>query len=207
MLLKASFEHIPHCHDKSNISVHLLAMKDLFGTTVLAQILVLDSWATSVLIDLARNRSRIQLAMRSLVLLHGGGRQSRRLMMDGRVVVLLMDRYGGMDNLWLDGLLLDDGLDVMVDMVMGAFSGDNGRGRRRAFSVVRGGLARELGRVLVQGLLDFVLVTVINGLVIHGDGIEGVLLGPAGGGLLAQVESNGGRREGGRNQLTVLLGS
>lgn len=127
--------------------------------------------------------------MGSLVLLHGRGRQSRRLMMDGRVVVLLMDRHGRMDNLWLDSLLLDHGLNVMVDMVMGAFSGDDRRGRRRAFGVMRSGLAREFGRVLVQGRLGLGLVTVINGLVIHRDGVESVLLGPTDGRLLVRVES------------------
>lgn len=51
-------KHILHCHDMFQ-PVHLLTMKDLFRTTVLAQILVLDRWAASVLVDLARNRSRI----------------------------------------------------------------------------------------------------------------------------------------------------
>jgi hypothetical protein len=52
-----------------------------------------------------------------LELLHGHGGQGSSLMVGGLVMVNLMNGNSGVDNVGLDGLLLDNGLDGLVDVL------------------------------------------------------------------------------------------
>ena len=52
-----------------------------------------------------------------LELLHGHGWESSSLMVGSLVMVNLMDGDGGVDNVGLDGLLLNNGLDSLVDVL------------------------------------------------------------------------------------------
>ena len=73
-----------------------------------------------------------------LELLHGHGGQSGSLMVSGLVVVYLVNRNSGVNNAGLDGLLLDYGLDSLVD-VLGCVSF---LGRKKVFLLyLRGGRA------------------------------------------------------------------
>ena len=54
-----------------------------------------------------------------LELIHSHGRQSGSLMVSSLVVVNLVDRDGGVHYAGLDGLLLNNGLDGLVDMLEG----------------------------------------------------------------------------------------
>jgi hypothetical protein len=53
-----------------------------------------------------------------LELVHGHGRQSSGLVVGGSVVVNLVDGDGGVDNIGLDDLLVDNGLDSLVDVLI-----------------------------------------------------------------------------------------
>lgn len=53
----------------------------------------------------------------SLELFHGHGWESSSLMVGSLVMVNLMDGDGGVDNVGLDGLLLNNGLDSLVDVL------------------------------------------------------------------------------------------
>lgn len=55
---------------------------------------------------------------------HGDGREGGGSVVLGFVLVDLVDRDGGVNNGWLDGLLFDDGLDVLVDVVVNVLPGD-----------------------------------------------------------------------------------
>lgn len=52
-----------------------------------------------------------------LELIHGHGRQSSGRVVGGSVVVNLMDRNGSVDNVGLDNLLVDNGLNSLVDVL------------------------------------------------------------------------------------------
>lgn len=52
-----------------------------------------------------------------LELVHGHGRQSGRLMVGSSVVVNLVNGNGGVNNVRLNDLLLDDRLDSLVDVL------------------------------------------------------------------------------------------
>jgi len=57
---------------------------------------------------------------------HGHGRQSSGLVVGGCVVVNLVDGDSGVDNIWLDDLLVDNGLNGFVDVVVNMLSTNSG---------------------------------------------------------------------------------
>jgi hypothetical protein len=107
---------------------------------------------------------------------HVDGGQRRGLVVLGLVVVRLVDRDGGVDDVRLDGLLVDYGLDGLVEMVVNMLSLDNGGMGLCASGIVDNPLITEtlgLGCEPATGLL---VVAVVKLAVLHAAELVVVLL-------------------------------
>ena len=78
----------------------------------------------------------------------------------GLGVMRLVDRDGGVNNLWSNCFLLDDGLNGLVDMVMDTFAFDGGCCGGGMLSTVRGRAVLELGRLSGELAAGRLLITV-----------------------------------------------
>lgn len=98
-------------------------------------------------------------------------------MVHGLGVVSLVDGDGGVNNLGSNDLLLDDGLDVLVDVVMDALTLDSGCCGGGVFGVVDDAGVTELGTLSLESIPSLGLVSVIKCLVLNSSDVVGVLLG------------------------------
>jgi hypothetical protein len=114
------------------------------------------------------------------VLIQSLGGKDGSLVVDRGRVVSLMNWHGSVHDVRLDNLLLDDGLDVVVDVVVSALaSNDGGLGGRVRGLVCDTGVL-ELGSLTVQGVAGLVILSVVEGLVLDGHHIVVMLLGAGG---------------------------
>ena len=96
-----------------------------------------------------------------LELVHGHGWESRGRVVLGSVVVNLVDRNSGVLNVRLDGLLLNNRLNNLVDVMMSVLASDH---RSLGVSVGSGAMCGgvlELSGLLLELLLDGSRVTVV----------------------------------------------
>lgn len=155
-------------------------MQSLLGTDVVSQILVLDGRATCVLVNLSRRRVRgVKFAVGGGVLVQSRGRQSGRLVVNGGIVVRFVHRHRGVNDFRLDSFLLNHGLHVVVNVVMGTLSGHGWCGRGGMLGFMDGRCVFKLGLILVQPCLVVCLAAMVDGLVLGGKGIVFMLLGSA----------------------------
>lgn len=110
-------------------------MNSLLALFIRLQRLILQRRTARELLHLG-GRMGLQIPTTSRVLLHSLCRQDSSLVMDGCGMVSFVNRNRGVDIFRLDGLLLDDGLDMVVNVVLGALSFDYWCGRGRLFGVV-----------------------------------------------------------------------
>jgi len=92
------------------------------------------------------------------------------------VVVYFMDWVGGVDNGWLDGLLLDDGLDVLVDVVMDMLSTYDASVRGSVLGCANSLLVLELSSFGGEALLDVRVVSMVDFAMLCGAHLVSVLL-------------------------------
>lgn len=97
-------------------------------------------------------------------------------MVDGSRVVRLVDGNGSVDDRGRDGLLINDGLDVLVDVVVDALARHGGAGRRRVRGVVGGARVAVLGGIALEVLPGVGVAAMLEGLVLYGHHVLGVLL-------------------------------
>jgi len=117
-----------------------------------------------------------EMSTLSFELLHGDGRQLGSSMMLGFILVYFVDRDGCVHNGWLDSLLLDDRLNVLVNVVMNVLTCNRG--------ICGGGMLRlascasilELCLLSGKAVLDVVVIAVLEMFVLDTDYIMGVLL-------------------------------
>lgn len=91
-------------------------------------------------------------------------------------VVSLVNGHGSMYNLWLDGLLVDDWLDGLVNVVMDMLARGNWEGGFSVVGLVCCGGVLELGSFPGETVLRFTLVVVMKLAVFNWDHVVGVLL-------------------------------
>lgn len=109
-----------------------------------------------------------QVAALALEVLHGDGGQLGGAVVLGLVLVHLVDGDGGVDDGGLDGLLLHDGLDDLVHVVVDVLARDGWArdGRVLYLGDMLGVL--ELGRLSCQALLHLIWVAVLEAAVLDG---------------------------------------
>ena len=107
---------------------------------------------------------------------HGDGGKSRGSVVLGGVVVNLVDGNGGVDNVRLDSLLVDDGLDGLVDVVVDVLTANGGCNRLRVHSLELGTLVSKLGSLSSETLLNLGVVAVLERAVLDGGKVVVVLL-------------------------------
>jgi len=108
---------------------------------------------------------------------HGDGGKSRGGVVLGSVVVNLVDRDGGVDNVGLNGLLVDNGLDGLVDVVVDVLTADGGGNGLGVDSLDLGALVSKLGSLGSKALLDLGVVAVLERAVLDSGKVVVVLLG------------------------------
>jgi len=112
-----------------------------------------------------------------LELAHTDGWEGRGSVVLWCVVVLLVDWDGGVDYVWLNGLLMYNWLNCLVDVVMYMLAGNlwNGLGVRFV-STNSGVLVLELGLLLLEMLLCLCVITMVMGAVFDTDLLVMMLL-------------------------------
>jgi len=114
-----------------------------------------------------------------LKVLKTDGREGRRRVVLGGVVVGLVDRDGGVGDVRLDGLLLDDGLDGLVDVVVDVLAGNGGVDRLGGLVLAGVDLVLELGGLGAQALGYLAVIAVLEAAVLNGAEVVVVLLSKA----------------------------
>ena len=107
---------------------------------------------------------------------HGDGRKSRGAVVLSGVVVNLVDGDSGVDNVRLDGLLVDDGLDGLVDVVVDVLTADGGSDGLGVDSLDLSALVSELSSLSGETLLNLRVVTVLERTVLDSGKVVVVLL-------------------------------
>lgn len=109
-------------------------------------------------------------------LVQGLGREDRSSMVHGGSMVSLMNRNGGVDDMRLDGLLLDDRLDMFVNMVMDTLASYNRSSSGRVGRAVSLAGVSELGSLSVESSTSVLLVSMVESLVLDRNEVVVVLL-------------------------------
>lgn len=110
-------------------------------------------------------------------LIHADSRKSRGGVMLGLVVVNLMDGDGSVDDRWLDGLLLNDGLDGLVDVMMDMLASDSRSLLLDHLLACLYSLVMELTSLLLETSADSGVIAMIDLAGLSGSDSVGVLLG------------------------------
>jgi len=97
-----------------------------------------------------------------LVLLHRDRGQGGSAVDTSLVVMNLVDWHGGVDDLGLDGLLVEYGLDRLVDVMVNMLALDDGSMRLGASSIIYDTLITHLGLLSLQSSLGGCLIPVIE---------------------------------------------
>ena len=108
---------------------YLISVDMLLSRRIAPQLLILGGWTAIKLVQNSGCRS-IQALVTGYEFIHGLGRKHGCFMVYWRLMVHLMDGHGGVHNLGLDDILLDNWLDVLVDMVVSVYSLHSSRRRR-----------------------------------------------------------------------------
>lgn len=109
-------------------------------------------------------------------LLHGHGWESSSLMVGSLVMVNLMDGNGGVDNVGLDSLLLDNGLDGLVDVVVDVLSANSGGNTLAMGGFLNAALVGKASLVVDQGPLSGIGIAVVKLAVLNSTELSSVLL-------------------------------
>jgi len=94
----------------------------------------------------------------------------------GLVLVDLVDWDSGVDNRWLDSLLLDDWLDVLVDVVVNVLTSNGGACNGCVLNITNLAGVLELSSLSSETLLYVVVIAVLDVAVLNTGHLVGVLL-------------------------------
>lgn len=92
-------------------------------------------------------------------------------------VMSLMDRHSSVDDLLHDRLFLDDGLHMLMDVVVYALTRQDRHGSCGVSRLMSEGRALVLCCIPLELVLQVSLVAVVEGLVLHGDDVVRMFLG------------------------------
>jgi len=155
-----------------------VTVNGLVGIGVRSQVLVLQGGTSLKLAHSLGCTLLTELAMAAgRVLIQSLGGKDGSLVVDRGRVVSLMNWHGSVHDVRLDNLLLDDGLDVVVDVVVSALASNDGGLGGRVRGLVGNAGVLELGSLTVQGVAGLVILSVVEGLVLDGHHIVVMLLG------------------------------
>lgn len=112
-----------------------------------------------------------------LELVHGHGWESCGAVVGSLVVVNLMNGDGGVNNIGLNGLLLHDRLDSLVNVVVDVLTTDGGGSALAVCGGVYATLVLEASLLVNEVPLSGVVITVVELAMLNGTKLGGVLLG------------------------------
>jgi hypothetical protein len=118
-----------------------------------------------------------QVATLVFELIHSDGRELGSSVVLSLVLVDLMNRDGGVDDGWLDRLLLYDGLDVLMHMVVDVLACDSGLSSLGVLNVADGAGVFELGLLGGETVLNVVVIPMLDVAVLDAGHVVCVLLG------------------------------
>jgi len=139
----------------------ICATSDVLGNTLELIITLLTSCQSTTL---------------SLELVHGHGGESSGLVVSGSVVMNLMDGNSGMDDIGLNGLLLDNRLDGLVNVMMYVLTTNGGCDALALSGAFYTPLILELSLLLDKISLGRVVVAVIKLAMLNGTKLGRMLL-------------------------------
>jgi hypothetical protein len=159
----------------ANVVVVVVARAFTDGTeaTSCASTNVLRDTLESIIALLAAGKSSTLV----LELVHGHGRKSSGAVVGGLVVVNLVDGNGGVNNVGLDGLLLDDRLDSLVDVVVNVLTANGSSGALAVCGAIYATLILEASLLVDKVPLGGVVITVVELAMLNGTKLSSVLLG------------------------------
>ena len=108
---------------------------------------------------------------------HGDGRELGSGVVLSLVLVDLMNRNSSVDDGWLNSLLLHDGLNVLVYVVVDVLTRDSGVGGGGVLGIANGAGILKLGLLGGEALLHVVIVAVLDVAVLNASHVMRVLLG------------------------------
>jgi hypothetical protein len=97
-----------------------------------------------------------------LELIHANSWELGSCVVLGLVLVNLVDRNGGVNDGWLNSLLLNDRLDVLVDVMVNVLASNGGSGRCRMLNVTNLPSVLELGGLGSKTLFYVIIISVLN---------------------------------------------
>jgi len=112
----------------------------------------------------------------SLELVHGHSREGGSSVMLGLVLVDFMDGDGGVNDGWLNSLLLDDRLDVLVDVMVNVLTSNRWCSCAGLLGVTDGAGVLELSLLSRETVLDVRIIAVLDIAVLNTCHLVGVLL-------------------------------
>jgi len=108
---------------------------------------------------------------------HADSWEGRGAVVLGSVVVDLVDWDGGVDDMGLDGLLVDHRLDLLVDVVVNVLAGDRWGNGRGVLDITLLGGVLELSSLSCEALLNLCVTAVLELAVLNCTKVVVVLLG------------------------------
>ena len=118
----------------------------------------------------------VELSALTLKLVHGDRGEMTGSVVLCLVLVDFVDGDGGVHDGGLNSLLLDDGLDVLVNVVVDMFACNDGVGGGSVLSLADVASVLELGVLRGESLLDVVVIAMLDVAVLDADHVVRVLL-------------------------------
>jgi len=132
--------------------------------------------AALILVQLSRRTTLERILSATGELVKRLGRQDRGTVVDGLKVMGFVDRDGGVDNVGLNNLLVDDGLNVLVDVVVDTLTADDRSDLLGSTRLMGDGCVPVLGGITLKGGSDIAFITVVELFVLNGNNVVSVLL-------------------------------
>jgi len=133
------------------------------------------SWLTSKSISALLTTRKVSSL--SVELIHGHGRQRGSSVVLGLILVNLVDRDSGVNNGWLNSLLLDDWLNVLVDVVVDVLASNRWCSCAGVLGLTDFAAVLELSGLSSETVLDVRVVAVLDVAVLNTCHLVAVLLG------------------------------
>lgn len=132
--------------------------------------------AALILVQLGSTTALERILSAAGELVESLGRQDGSTVVHGFEMMGLMDGDGGVDNVGLNNLLVNDGLDMLVDVMVDALTADDRSGLPGSASLVGDGCVLVPSGIALKGGSNVAIVAMVELLVLNGNDVVSVLL-------------------------------
>lgn len=132
--------------------------------------------ATLILVQLGSTTALERILSAAGELVESLGRQDGSTVVHGFEMMCLMDGDGGVDNVRLNNLLVNDGLDMLVDVMVDTLTTDDRSGLLGSAGLVGDGCVLVPSGITLKGGSNVAIVAMVELLVLNGNDVVSVLL-------------------------------